>query len=297
MAVSDDVRKSVVFLAKAVPPKDGNPTNEIEYGGTGFLVSYQDGDGIWSRYLVTCRHVAEQLDVDFYMRLNTVGGSVELAPVEQANWQYHDDKTVDIAATSIGLNANYFDHLALPLSMRASKDQHFGCGQRVHIVGLFRLHMGSKRNVPIVHTGHIAALPDPAEKIPLTNEATGQTDLVESYLVEAQTLKGLSGSPVFVHEYAMISEKPMVLTFGDMKLLGVYQGAWDGRPGKILADDRNLSGGQRVPLGMGMVVPIERVMELIEGNAQMKKWREEIRQRELSKRAATTDSAFSPAST
>jgi len=145
---------------------------------------------------VTCRHVG----LDFFIRLNTVSGGAELAVAEGANWQYHADESVDIAATSIMLNAARFDHLTLPLSQTTRRED-LGCGQQIHIVGLFRLHFGAQRNIPIVHTGHIAALPDARERVLVTNPSSGKPILAESYLVEAQTLEGLSGSPVFVQEY------------------------------------------------------------------------------------------------
>jgi hypothetical protein len=291
VAISEDARKSVVFFGKLVP------SGEIEYGGTGFLVSHED-EGHTFRYLVTCRHVAQHLDVDFVLRLNTVKGDAEECPVENADWQYHPDETVDVAVANIGLNALHFDHLTLPISKSAVRDT-LSCGQRIHIIGLFRLHFGSKRNVPIVHTGHIAALADNKERVPIKDDATGKTILSEAYLVEAQTLDGLSGSPVFVHEYiawqAHDTESKSDVTiaaFGTMKLLGVYQGSWDALPGDILAADRNLGGKVRVPVGMGLVVPIERVQELIKENPTLKQNRREIKQANTEKKAAKTGAGF-----
>jgi hypothetical protein len=209
-----------------------------------------------------------------------------------------------LPVTRIGVNGLYFDHLALPLSKAAERDD-LGCGQQIHIVGLFRLHFGQQRNVPIVHTGHIAALADTREKIAIQDRTTGETIQAESYLVEAQTLEGLSGSPVFVQQHVAWPAKATrdgvvsditIAAFGAMKLLGVYQGAWDAHPGKILAADRNIKGNERIPLGMGMVVPIDRVIEIIKGNDALKKLRESDKEAKLSQRAAKMDSAFSPPS-
>jgi hypothetical protein len=299
VAISADTRKCVVFFGKLVPPKAGansKASSEVAYGGTGFLAAYND-EGYTFRYLVTCRHVAKRLEDGFFLRLNTVAGGSEELPIDvDAHWQYHPDKTVDIAVTNIGINALQFDHFAVPLS-KISKRENIGAGQRMHIVGLFRLHYGKRRNVPIVHTGHIAALADPVEKIAITDRTTGKRVLSEAYLVEAQTLEGLSGSPVFVQEYVAFpimadGEGKIIATFGEVNLLGVYQGAWDGRPGEILETDRNMAGDYRIPVGMGMVVPIEKVIELIEGNDDLKKWREESKDQERASRAAITDSAF-----
>jgi hypothetical protein len=310
MAVAEDARKCVVFFAKRAPPKPGakpsDGPDEVEYGGTGFLVLYEEADGFESRYIVTCRHVAKHLDVDFFVRLNTLSGKAELAPVETAGWQFHDDESVDIAVAGIALDGLKYDHLTASLANRVDRTGNLACGQRIHIIGLFRLHFGEKRNVPIVHTGHIAALADSNEKIPIEDRTTGEKVLSESYLVEAQTLEGLSGSPVFIQEYVNWKAKGIrqgiesdisINAFGQLRFLGVYQGAWDGQPGTILANDRNLRGGHRVPLGMGLVTPIEKVVELIERNSILKEDRELLKARDRARRAAKMDSAFSsPAS-
>jgi hypothetical protein len=306
VAVSADARKCVVFFGKLVPPKDRSSieSSEIEYGGTGFLAGIED-EGFKFHYLVTCRHVAKHLEEDFFIRANTTAGGVEALPIngDEASWQYHPDPSVDVATTAIGLNALHFDHLALPLSMAVNRTQ-ISCGDQIHIVGLFRLHYGKERNVPIVHTGHIAALPDPEEKAPIRDRITGKLGYAESYLVEAQTLEGLSGSPVFVQQTTKIGEGRIgnstvnIGALGRMTLLGIYQGAWDAEPGIILAADRNFRGNVRVPLGMGTVVPIERAIELIQGNEKLKKTREMLKEKKRAAQvAAVTDSAFSPPAT
>jgi hypothetical protein len=293
VAINELAKKCVIFFAKPVSPT-GSDAREC---GTGFLVSYEDKDGDTFRYLVTCRHVAKRLALDFFVRLNTVTGGVELCPIEDADWAYHADETVDIAATDIGLNALNFDQLTVRLSESSQRDA-VACGQRIHIIGLFRLHSGTKRNVPIVHTGHIAALADPLEKIEITDRITGDKIQVESHLVEAQTLEGLSGSPVFVQEYvawraqatrSAVTSDIAMAAFGTVKLFGVYQGAWDGEPGKILQADRNLKSNNRIPVGMGLVVPIERLRELIEQNETLKQRRAEIKQNKNANRATTKD--------
>ena len=293
VAIASDVRKAVCFFG-TTDPKSG----DVVYGGTGFLVAYND-EGITSCYLVTCRHVAEHLDIDFFLRANTTDGSVENLQVESASWQYHHSDNVDIAATDILLNAIEFDHLTLPLTKIVDREN-VACGQRIHIVGLFRLHFGNNRNVPIVHTGHIAALADPNELVPVRNPITRQTIFAELYLVEAQTLEGLSGSPVFIQEYKSFRTpdgERVITGFGEVSLLGVYQSAWDARPGDILAADRNLSGNLRVPVGMGTVVPIERLVELIKENEVFKKYRSALKERALAERAATMDAGLLGAGT
>jgi hypothetical protein len=102
-------------------------------------------------------------------------------------------------------------------------------------VGLFHWHSGSGRNTPIVHSGNIALLPDPMEKIPIKDRIAGQLQKVEAYLVEAQTFEGLSGAPVFQREMVAMRDhfrehngSPPIVETG-AQLLGVYAGSVGGR--------------------------------------------------------------------
>lgn len=289
-----DARRSVVFFGKASPPK-----GDIVYGGTGFLLCER---GANIPYLITARHVAKQLEEDFVIRVNVRdNGSAKELDVAKVDWRYHPDPTVDLAATIYPLDANVYDVCYFNVNLvQPSLHGEVMCGDPVALVGLFRLHHGSKRNVTIVHSGNIAALPDLSEKVPVRDRTTGKIVETVSYLVEAQTLEGLSGSPVFIQKFQQIPglKTPQgggALGLGDWRILGIYQGAWDGEPGRILAADRNLSGTDlRVPVGMGIVVPGDRIFELIKNDPEIAKTREEVTQEQLRKRAASSDSAFSP---
>jgi hypothetical protein len=128
-------------------------------------------------------------------------------------------------------------------------------------------------------------VPDPNEKIPLTDRITGEPIEVVSYLIEAQTLDGLSGSPALYYEHTRQGT--------NVRILGVYQGSWDGEPGKILAADRNfVDNRRRVPVGMGLVVPGERIIELIRNHPAIKEERRKQREARLKRDAATMDSAL-----
>ena len=106
---------------------------------------------------------------------------------------------------------------------------------------------------------------------------------VEAYLVQAQTLEGLSGSPVFIQQFSQIPGLSTpggggVAGYGDQKLLGIYQGAWDGEPGAILSADRNLKGDNlRVPVGMGIIVQGERILELVKNDPTFKEIQDDVR--------------------
>jgi len=305
MRVNEIARRSVVFFG--VPGPDG-----IGYGGTGFMLCDEE-QGILIPLLVTCRHVARELekysDTGFYIRANKLDGEAEDIPVTSIIWSYHPDPTVDLAAATFGLSNTRYDTIYWPL-----KDPAYGpmdriaryggpddvlCGDPISIIGLFRLHAGKRRNVPVVHNGHIAALPNPNEPIPVQDRSTKTIIHSEAYLVEAQTLEGLSGSPVFTMEALQLGSFNPVrgalpASYGALVLLGLYIGAWDGRPGEILAKDRNLSGGLRVPIGMGTVVPAYKIVELVRTDKALLAERRARIEAIMAHRAVQQDSAFPP---
>jgi hypothetical protein len=285
--IGEDARKCVVFFGVRTLKGD------ISYGGTGFLVSWTE-QGHGTPYLVTNRHVARNLDLDFIIRVNRLSGGSEEIPVERVEWTYHQDRSVDLAATKFLLRKDRYAVGYYPVQEAATKNDAV-CGDPVSLVGLFRLHRGSSRNVPIVHSGHIAAIADRTELVPLKDPKTGEILETEAYLVEAQTLEGLSGSPVFIRQFVQLSfvttdSGAVPLAYGASRLLGLYQGAWDGAPGEILANDRNVRGDLRVPVGMGTVIPSEKILELNMNDPKLKQDRANSRARDLGFRAAKQDS-------
>jgi hypothetical protein len=301
--IAEDLRHCVVFFGVPSAGKD----NEIEYGGTGFLVAHHiDGESI--PYLVTNRHVADGLagykDTGFVVRANTRDGKSEPIPFDAINWFYHPDKTVDLAATFFLLGEDGFDVKYYLMDSPGPNSSNYAvcCGDPISIVGLFRLHAGKERNLPIVHTGNVALLPDPANKVPFRSQRRNEQPIDrEVYLVEVQTLEGLSGSPVFIrrigfaHQYKTQKGQPPIW-FSDMDFLGVYAGAWDGRPGEILAADRDLAGHLRVPVGMGGVVPSEKLWELLTNHLEAKHIREEYVNQKRQNVGMNQDTAFPPSS-
>src|SRR5262249_20043949 len=96
-----------------------------------------------------------------------------------------------LIADTVGLGFEEGEHGFLPTDEFAR--QTIGLGAQIAIVGLFRSHYGKNRNVPIVRVGNISALPGE----PVFTRYTGY---ISAYLVEARSISGLSGSPVFVFQ-------------------------------------------------------------------------------------------------
>jgi hypothetical protein len=269
-------------------------TGEIKPGGTGFLVVHKE-DGYGFGYLVTARHVARKVrpQGDVVIRVNKKGEDAVNFTIKDIYWAYHTDETVDVAVTPCFINQNEFDVVYYNLAdlVRPSAAPfRVQCGDPICIVGLFHWHSGSGRNTPIVHSGNIALLPDPMEKIPIKDRIAGQFQKVEAYLVEAQTFEGLSGAPVFQREMVAMRDlfpehngSPPIVETG-AQLLGVYAGAWEGEPSATLASDRNWGPDKRIPAGMGIVVPGERILEVVMNDPELKKYRAEIHQKRRAER-------------
>ena len=241
MRLIDNALKSVAFLA-GQDPKSG----EYKYRATGFFVKHIDDAG-GGTYLVTAKHFALQVEgSDFQLRFGS-----EKQEVPSAQWFYHEDEAVDVAVMpytpAVELGAVRFPtkHFLTEFKIGTKR---IGPGDQVQIVGLYRLRVGEQKNLPVVHTGHIAMMPDPEEPIPVKRWAKP----VEGYLIEAQTLSGLSGSPVYVRRSIKVAATEDTgvepLAYGAVFLLGMWIAAWD---------------INEVPVGMGVVVPAYKILETL----------------------------------
>lgn len=278
--ISDDIRTGVVFLghADARTGKGG-----IHCIGTGFLVQY-GGAG----YLVTAAHVAAILGSDpFVVRLNTKKGDSVNIQIDMAEWFYHPDDTVDLALipfvvpSTSTYDAKYLnEELILTNERIAALDT--GLGDFTYTIGLFRLLHGERRNLPIVHSGHIALMPSD-EKIPVRDwrsSASKKPVFVSGYLVETNSLRGLSGSPVYVRPWITNNNAfklhgeavNLILPRSTVYLLGVWQASWDAPPDEVMAVETGRD--VQVSVGMGIVVPAQRIIEILEMD-KVKRLREE----------------------
>ena len=277
MRIVDNLRRCVVFLGY----RDATPGGSgIHCIGTGFLLSYK-GFG----YLITVKHVSHQLGTDpFLIRLNKLDGTSENYEADEFEWSHHPDPTVDIAIIPMHVDADsrydceYLDGETLVLSPEQIRTNHIGIGNFTYTLGLFHLLSGKRRNMPICHFGTIAMLPGD-ERIPIedwTDPERRRRISVEGYLVESQSLSGLSGSPVFVRPQYYLNfsgllsrrdgQGPMdELVIGardPVKLLGVWQGAWDAPADEVLSAGTGKN--MRVSIGVGIVVPSQRIVEILE---------------------------------
>jgi hypothetical protein len=215
---------------------------------------------------VTAKHVAEDSSKKQAIAcvVNASGGGVELANVGD-RWFFHpNDETADVAVAPWIPNSD-LDFISVstkdfvtPVNLQATG---IGIGDDVFIVGLFSVAPGKKRNMPILRHGTIAMLPDEQVQV--------EGHFADVYLVEARSIGGLSGSPVFVRKTVALEAEGLYKNtriYGlsnQYRLLGLMHGHWDIRESELnsysLIQDRQ----RGVNLGIGVVVPAHKIVEAL----------------------------------
>lgn len=258
MKVNELIKKCVCFVALQ------KYSGEFNLVGTAFFV-VNDNNRDTELYAITAKHVIvgiknKGLEKVFF-RMNLRNGTFFHFETNLKDWIFHPDENTDIAMFSFGVKLDYmFDHYFFPTS-RFVDEQYLISnevepGDEVFIIGLFRHYSGQRKNLPIVRIGNIAAMDD--EKIQT------KWHLMEGYLIEARSIGGLSGSPVFTNlgiQRAFSSNaKP---TGHPVSLLGLIYGHFDSFAYKLdesadLEEDKI-----SVNTGIAIVTPISKLLELL----------------------------------
>jgi len=265
--VSEEYLKCVAFVGEMIGPDA--PGDLL---GTGFFLSVppespklqEFGFG----YFVTARHVAAALEDRYlYIRVNKIGGgTTDFQNVVGKHWYLHPtDKTADVAVIPLATQPNA-DFKSIGIEELGTLEKlarlQIGIGDEVFSVGLFTpVGENTSTNIPIVRYGTIAMMPP--EQI--------QTDLgyADAYIVEARSLGGLSGSPVFARPTMKI-DIPEVCGINKMLgvapgsiLLGVMQSHWDVKESEMnevhFVNDRK----RGVNYGMAVVVPASKILDIL----------------------------------
>jgi hypothetical protein len=299
MRVPDEYLSSVFFLGLDTSHDD---VPEIHYAGTGFYfwLDNEFDPSLGRLYFVTARHSIERAQGaagSLFVRLNTEDGRSVRTEIDKYEWAFHDDATVDIAAVAItftGTDPRTVEHARLHrdscLTAARIKEHNIGIGSETTVIGMFRPRPGDVRNIPVVRSGVIAAMPGE----PIYDE-TAPSEPFTAYLVEVLSLGGLSGSPVFVHTLAGRDHRHPTRQTGPARvetwtewnqgtfLLGVVRSHYDEPP--PAPDDRRPR-SEWINKGIAAVTPIEAVLEVLDYE-EFKKDRREDAQKAKAQRTAT----------
>jgi len=256
MEIPDEIRKCVAFVG--CQKADGRRY----YLGTAFFVGRRRGENDYSTYLVTAGHVIRDIESSgsrsVLLRVNRKQTGAEWISTRIDDWTRSADRRTDVALIPHQIG-DELDHLAYPLegvmTLLVAESNRVGVGDDVFFPGLFSRHTGLQNNIPIVRIGNIAAMPH--EKVDTS------LGFMDAYLIEARSIGGLSGSPVFVYlgggrRVRGFSTEPV-----RCYLIGLVHGhfrvndsAGDGDEGLLAAETVN-------NMGIAIVVPVDKVLDLI----------------------------------
>lgn len=295
MRVDEKIRQSVVFVG--IKGEDGF----LPYG-TG-LVGFAMYEDMGIINLVTAKHVVDDVVGEkIWVRLNKKDGTTKCKAINKSSAITFSNKAIDLAVFPLmGLHDIVeYDIYAIPLSAKSWEDQvnalgHPEPGAEVCVVGLYTTHYGHIRNIPVVRIGHIAALP---EEPVMTDRG-----YVTGYLIECHSIAGLSGSPVYVNvpEIKNIGGEIKVLTESSYVPVGILIGyhVIEGKDDSIVVPQFQQSAGKRTyssssgvderRTGFGVVIPIQFVYEIFDGEQMQKILRENVER-------VRRESGFRPAS-
>jgi Trypsin-like peptidase domain len=310
MEIPPEVMKCVVFIGYRL--FDGTE----KFAGSGFLLhrSLENMQGGFN-YVVTAGHVVEGIrkkGLDkVLLRVNQKSGTAVWIETSINDWNFHPDEeppsglteqqiadrkdAFDLCVLQLTLHEEY-DHFPFPLASAVTPDvvlsEEIGVGNEVCLTGLFHPHHGQRNNIPIVRVGNIAAM--------LGEKVKTRLGLMDAYLIEARSIGGLSGSPVFLsfgHRRSVggfaISPKQFLRFY----ILGVMHGHFD-LAEDDLTDDfisvEDAANKKSVNMGIAIVVPIEKVLETIR-QPKISKEEDEVEKQQREKTLTVMDSIDSDA--
>lgn len=266
--VSDDVLKCIGFIYETALRDESGPKGDAH--ATGFFVSVPSQvRGSRYLYFATAAHVAEGLrDKDLHILVNKRGGgTTELLAMEPPTWYLHPtDVTCDIAIVPVVPNTEA-DFISIPiehmLTPEIINELTVGIGDEVYSVGLFTEVENTSKIIPILRHGNLSMMP--------TEQIQTEKGYADVYLIEARSIGGMSGSPVFVRPSGHIpvgvfpdgTIESLLALRDRTKLLGIVHGHWDAKEADInrypIEQDRR----RGVNYGIAIVVPAMKLVETL----------------------------------
>ncbi len=265
MRVSDYVLKSVGFVVELTQVDSGE--EYYDPFGTGFFISIPSTENGYFLCFVTAKHVIQPLiNRKIGILVNGKDGNVIVLPtMDNGVWYNKKDPSADVAVIICNQDPSID---IIPISIvdfiqrPELQSRKIGIGDEVYMTGLFAPIPWQQRHMPIVRHGNIAMIPD--EPIQLDE---GYSDV---YLIEARSIGGVSGSPVFVRETIKLAGERDAIGSGNpgelhglgrTYLLGLMHGHWD-----IKESDKNNPAPNTfhgINMGIAVVVPADKILDII----------------------------------
>lgn len=214
--------------------------------GTGFIVGYpisEDASKIIP-IVITAKHVIGDNN-KILGRFSTKEGEVtafvkyDIENLKQNNdyWEHPSDEGVDISAFRT-LHFNQAEYNAVPLELIATKDIFNELNicetDRIIFPSMLINFMGLSKNYPVVRNGTIALIPK--EKVPLKYKV-GSKEIItkqEVILVDATSIPGASGSPIFLWPGPRLKNKTFQIGGTKSYLIGIMHGFYPAWPQEII---------------------------------------------------------------
>jgi hypothetical protein len=265
--VADHVKECAVFLGAM------NDRGEFVPHGTGFFVGMVAFNyGIF--YIVTAKHVLDQIGGDVTARINTKDGGCTFVTFPKDEWYAHPDHReggrkqnyIDVVACHVNIAWTNWDFVYISEEDFCTKEiiqkYTIDTGDEIVITGMFFSHLGQQRNIPVVRIGNIAAMPE--------EPVATSYGLMEAYLVEARSIGGISGSPVFTHmeirPHTTITTPPGRKSLERSEkphyLLGLVHGHYTINTQEEWISKTSQQVGD-MNAGIAIVIPAERIMETV----------------------------------
>ena len=268
MRIRQDDLKSVFFIGY----QNQTDNKMIPIGSAVYLCEDDASQG----YIVTAAHIIHKLKALGVKKVYVfVNFKPDKAPkpenqkafltTEISSWVMHPtDEAIDIAFFSFTLSHDA-DYLAIKfqncMNDKLFVEHEVSIGDELIITGLFHHHAGQYRNIPIVRIGNLAAL----------NEEKIMTKLgpMDAYLIEARSIGGLSGSPVYVNLGHTRFIKGKLTNSGNVDgvtsvLFGILHGHYDET---FDSDNTTIESPEKINMGIAIVTPIQRAIELIKNSS------------------------------
>jgi hypothetical protein len=268
MRVPDYILKSVCLVAEEISQDLSADT--VDELGTGFVVGVRSkvAPSFPFFYLVTAKHVVKEF-IDqkrpLVFAVNSKTGNLARLPtISNTRWRFHPtDNGADVAVLPLDWIGTEFDFLTIHSDLLANpqvmKQFGIGIGDDVYLPGLFGSIAGFKRFHPIVRHGMLAMLP--IEQIEVDGAST------DVYLIEARSIGGISGSPVFVRPTVSYRPNRNAQWLDGLarfhRVIGMVRGHWD-----IRESERNNVRAQHsqkygVNMGIASITPAFKIIETL----------------------------------